>query len=180
MDNKRFIIYLLVVCIGLMVCALFITEPVKPEQEPIEIYEVVEISEVEDTPFIVIEENIEEDNAFEEFAVEKHDTTTFRVTAYCACKKCCGKWADKRPLDKNGEPIVYGASGEVLISGFSCASPLEFGTQIELDGIGTVEVQDRTANWVVDKYGENIIDIYMNNHELARSFGLQYVEGVIK
>lgn len=106
--------------------------------------------------------------------------TTFRVTAYCACEKCCGVWASKRPLDENGNPIVYGASGVELVNGVSCASPLPFGTQIELDGYGVVEVQDRTADWVVNKFGENLIDIYMNNHEAARNFGLQYIEGVVK
>ena len=104
---------------------------------------------------------------------------TFRVTAYCACTKCCGKWASKRPLDTNGKPIVYGASGKKLISNYSCASPLPFGTKIKLDGIGTVEVQDRTANWVVNKYGKNIIDIYMTNHNEAYKFALKYAKGVV-
>ena len=104
---------------------------------------------------------------------------TFRVTAYCACTKCCGKWASKRPLDKNGKPIVYGASGKKLISNYSCASPLPFGTKIKLDGIGTVEVQDRTANWVVNKYGKNIIDIYMTNHNEAYKFALKYAKGEV-
>ena len=109
----------------------------------------------------------------------KATKTTFRVTAYCACAKCCGKWASKRPLDKNGKPIVYGASGKKLISNYSCASPLPFGTKIKLDGIGTVEVQDRTANWVVNKYGQNIIDIYMTNHNEAYKFALKYIKGVV-
>ena len=111
---------------------------------------------------------------------EEPETTTYRVTAYCPCERCCGKWAKNRPHDENGEPIVYGASGEVLVSGVSCASPITFGTQIELDGIGIVVVQDRTATWVVDKYGDNIIDIYMTDHEAAKEFGVQYIEGVIK
>ena len=104
---------------------------------------------------------------------------TFRVTAYCACTKCCGKWASKRPLDKNGKPIVYGASGKKLIGNYSCAAPLPFGTKIKLDGIGTVEVQDRTAKWVVNKYGKNIIDIYMTDHNKAYKFALKYAKGVV-
>ena len=108
------------------------------------------------------------------------ENITFRVTAYCPCEICCGKWASMRPIDENGNPIVFGASGFPLESYVSCASTFPFGTQIELDGIGTVEVQDRTATWLVDKYGENIIDIYMEDHEAAKEFGVQYVEGVIK
>lgn len=104
---------------------------------------------------------------------------TYRVTAYCACEKCCGQWALNRPLDEEGNPIVYGAAGEVLTTGVSVASPLPFGTEIELDGYGTVVVQDRTAKWVVEKYGENIIDIYFDSHEEALNWGCQYIEGVI-
>lgn len=104
----------------------------------------------------------------------------YRVTAYCACEECCGEWANKRPLDENGEPIVVGAWGVELVDNFSAASPMAFGTQVELDGIGTVEIQDRTAQWVVDRFGEDVIDIYMNDHITASEFGVQYIEGVIK
>ena len=105
---------------------------------------------------------------------------TFRVTAYCACSKCCGSYANNRPKDEAGNPIVVGAAGTQLVSGVSCASPLPFGTQISLDGYGTVVVQDRTAQWVVNKHGTYIVDIYFSDHETARQFGLQYIEGVIK
>lgn len=111
--------------------------------------------------------------------IEEIENIIYRVTAYCACEKCCGKWALNRPLDEHGNPIVYGAAGEVLTSGVSVASPLPFGTQIELDGYGIVVVQDRTAKWVVEKYGENIIDIYFDSHEEAWNWGCQYIEGVI-
>ena len=111
--------------------------------------------------------------------IEPIESTEFRVTAYCSCEKCCGKWASLRPLDENGNPIVLGASGEVLAPGISCASTYPFGTEINLDGIGTVIVEDRTADWVVEKYGENIVDIYFDDHQTALNFGLKYVEGVV-
>jgi 3D (Asp-Asp-Asp) domain-containing protein len=104
---------------------------------------------------------------------------TFRVTAYCSCYECCGKWALNRPIDENGHEIVRGASGERLIANYSCASPYPFGTKIEVDGLGTFEVQDRTAQWVVDQYGENIIDVYVDNHEDIAKIGRQFLEGVI-
>ena len=109
--------------------------------------------------------------------LEKH---TFRVTAYCSCVKCCGKWAYNRPLDENGNPIVIGASGGVLIPMVSVASPLPFGTEIELDGIGTVVVHDRTAQWIVDKHGQYILDLYFNDHQKALEFGVKQLEGAIK
>lgn len=93
----------------------------------------------------------------------------YRITAYCACEKCCGEWALNRP---NG--IVYGAAGVELTAGVSCASPLPFGTVVEIEGLGEYIVQDRTAQWVVDKHGENLIDIYFDDHEAALEFGLQY------
>lgn len=110
---------------------------------------------------------------------EEPETTTYRVTAYCSCEKCCGKWALNRPVDENGNEIIRGASGERLIPTVSCASPLPFGTEIQLEGFGTVKVVDRTAQWIVDKHGENIIDIYFDNHQTAWDFGVKYLEGVI-
>lgn len=29
----------------------------------------------------------------------------FKLTAYCSCRKCCGSYADNRPVDENGETI---------------------------------------------------------------------------
>lgn len=153
----------------------------EPETEKVEVVSVSEPKlEVEYEPAPIIThsepvEPIEEEPVIEEVNYDK----TFRVTAYCACEKCCGVWATKRPLDEAGNPIVYGASGDVLETKVSCASPLAFGTEIELKDYGTVVVQDRTADWVVDKHGEYIIDIYMDNHEEARNWGLQYIEGKI-
>ena len=104
---------------------------------------------------------------------------TFRVTAYCSCYECCGEYALNRPKDDNGHEIVTGASGKRLIANYSCASTYPFGTKIEVDGLGTFEVQDRTAKWVVEKYGENLIDIYVDNHQDISRIGRQFLEGVI-
>lgn len=100
---------------------------------------------------------------------------SFRVTAYCSCEKCCGEWAKNRP---NG--IVYGAAGVELKAGVSCASPLPLGTVVEVEGLGEYIVQDRPAQWVIDKYGENQIDIYFGNHEAASAFGLKQLNVYLK
>lgn len=92
-----------------------------------------------------------------------------KIMAYCACEICCGKWAKNRP-----DGIVYGASGEELVAGVSCASPLPFGTVLEVEGVGTYIVQDRPPAWVVDKYGDNLVDIYLDDHQAALEFGIQY------
>lgn len=89
-----------------------------------------------------------------------------RITAYCACEICCGEWAKDRPLDENGNPIVYGASGQVLTPGVSVACSLPYGTEIQIDGLpGTYVVEDRTAEWIQDKYNGMTVDIYMPTHE---------------
>ena len=100
---------------------------------------------------------------------------SFRVTAYCSCEKCCGEWTKNRP---NG--IVYGAAGVELKAGVSCASPLPLGTVVEVEGLGEYIVQDRPAQWVIDKYGENQIDIYFDNHEAASAFGLKQLNVYLK
>lgn len=132
-----------------------------------------EVVEIEIEPTVEIEEVVAEPEP-------EPEKVLYRVTAYCPCEECCGEWAKKRPLNENGEPIVVGSWGVELVNGYSVASPMAFGTQVELDGLGTVEVQDRTAKWVVDRFGENIIDIYMTDHKTASEFGVQYIEGVIK
>lgn len=125
----------------------------------------------------------EEPNFFTEKVQEVEPITTkpeeiepiylgnYRITAYCACKKCCGVWAENRP---NG--IVKGAMGVELTPGYSVASPLPFGTKLYIEGYGDVVVQDRTASWVVDKYNGEIIDIYFDNHEEALNFGVRYAD----
>lgn len=89
-----------------------------------------------------------------------------RITSYCSCERCCGQWASNRPLDENGDPIVYGASGNVLTPGVSVACSLPYGTEIKIDGLpGTYIVEDRTAEWIQDKYSGMTVDIYMDSHE---------------
>lgn len=107
-----------------------------------------------------------------EVDVSEVETTTkrlhgsCRITAYCPCELCCGEWAKDRPTDAEGNPIVYGASGKVLTPGVSVACSLPYGTRLEIDGLpGTYIVEDRTAEWIQDKYNGMTVDIYMPSHE---------------
>ena len=95
---------------------------------------------------------------------------TYTITAYCPCEKCCGKWARDRPGG-----IVRGAAGIELTPGVSVASPLPLGTEIFLNN-HRYTVQDRTAEWIEDRYDGKIVDIYFTDHEEALKFGRQQAE----
>ena len=97
----------------------------------------------------------------------------YRLTAYCSCEKCCGKWAKNRPLDENGNPIVYTANMSVAKQGVTVAadtSVLPFGSKILIDG-HEYTVQDRGG-----AIKGNRIDVYFESHEEALQFGVQYKE----
>ena len=96
---------------------------------------------------------------------------TFRLTFYCGCEQCCGEHAADRPVNENGETIVYGAYGRELIAGYSCASNgFEDGTKLFLEGFGEVQVDDRTSDWVHDKYVGRVVDVYCNDHDEANFY----------
>ncbi len=97
----------------------------------------------------------------------------YKLTAYCSCEKCCGKYALNRPVDENGKEIVYGASGCALRPNHSIAvdtNIIPYGTRVLINGQEYV-AEDRGGN-----IKGNRIDIYFDSHEEARSFGVQYAE----
>ena len=94
----------------------------------------------------------------------------FKLTAYCPCEKCCGKWALNRPSDENGL-IVITASGERALQGVTVAADsdlLSFGTPLRING-NDYSVQDR-GSAIKKKH----LDIYFESHEEALEFGVQY------
>lgn len=97
----------------------------------------------------------------------------FKLTAYCSCKKCCGKWANNRPLDENGNEIVYGSIGERLTAGYSIAvdpDVIPYGTEVVINE-KTYKAQDCGG-----AIKGNEIDVYFDDHENALEFGVQYAE----
>lgn len=99
---------------------------------------------------------------------------TFTITAYCSCEICCSsEWANNRPLDEYGNPIVYGASGEVLVSDYSIATDvglIPYGETILIND------QEYVAHDCGGAIKGNRIDIYMSSHEKALEWGVQNVE----
>lgn len=98
---------------------------------------------------------------------------TFTLTAYCSCQKCCGSYALNRPVDENGNEIVYGSIGVRLEAGVSIAVDprvIPYGTQVVIDG-HTYTAHDTGGN-----IEGNRIDVYFDDHQEAWDFGTQYAE----
>lgn len=82
----------------------------------------------------------------------------FKLTAYCKCSKCCGKWA--------GSPTASGAwptAGRTVAMG-----GVPFGTKLLING-NVYTVEDRGT-----PYGH--VDIYFNTHSEANAFGRKYAD----
>lgn len=105
-------------------------------------------------------------------AIEPVSLGNFKLTAYCSCELCCGKWANNRP---NG--VVYGAIGEELKEGYSIAvdpTVIPYRTEVTING-HTYKAQDCGG-----AIKGNRIDIYFENHNDALAFGVQYAEVYVK
>ncbi len=91
------------------------------------------------------------------------DAVTYLVTAYCACERCCGRWARNSPgITATG---VRAVEGITVAADWSLLPP---GTVIEIEGRGWRIVQDS---------GRAIrgrrIDIFFTSHADALRFGVQ-------
>lgn len=85
---------------------------------------------------------------------------TFTATAYCPCRKCCGKWADG-----------ITASGTTATAGRTIAvdkKVIPLGTHVLINGVEYV-AEDTGVK------GKRI-DIFFDSHSEALEFGRQKVE----
>lgn len=85
--------------------------------------------------------------------------TTYKITAYCPCSKCCGKATGRT------------ASGTKATAGRTVAasSKFAFGTKLNIGGhIYTVEDRGGAING-------NKIDIFVNTHAEALQWGVRYM-----
>lgn len=128
------------------------------------------VSSVESTTEVIEEiepiETVEETEAITEPVINYINLGEFRITAYCACERCCGSWANNRP-----DGIVYGASGNELIPNYSIAVDPEvipYGAVVYIDGNPYV------AHDCGGAIKDNRIDVYFDSHEDALAWGVQY------
>ena len=102
----------------------------------------------------------------------------FRVSSYCPCKLCCGRWASI-PMDKR--TTASGESLQALMRAgerFVAADPsIPFGTLVWIDGYadGWVPVLDRGGKIRGDR-----LDVFFADHKTALGFGVRYVSVKIK
>jgi 3D (Asp-Asp-Asp) domain-containing protein len=101
----------------------------------------------------------------------------FRLTAYCSCSKCCGKWAANRPVDDYGNELVLGSSGTILTAGYSIAVDPEV---IPYGSIVVINGKEYKAQDSGGAIKGNSIDIYHSDHEAAKEFGVQYADVYLK
>jgi len=88
------------------------------------------------------------------------------ITAYCACKTCCGPNA--KGITANGQRPIQGIT-------IAASRTIPFGSTVASSAIPkslsarqTLVVQDRLARRYDSRF-----DIYMSSHESARKFGIK-------
>ena len=97
------------------------------------------------------------------------DTVTMKVTAYCPCEKCCGKWAAsaKTAIGRDARTTVGVAADPKL---------LPYRTRLEIPGVGMREVDDTGgAMRQSAKKGIVHIDLRMKTHAEAKAWGVQWL-----
>ena len=88
----------------------------------------------------------------------------FKVTAYCPCKKCCGKTDG---ITASGKPAKPNHT-------IAADPKYAFGTKIVLDGYGTFYVEDRGG-----AIKGNHLDRFFKTHQEALNWGVKYCNGTV-
>lgn len=89
-----------------------------------------------------------------------------RVTAYCPCEKCCGKFSDG--ITACGHKIVQGDTFVAADKRYG------FGTEMIIEGYNNgqvVEVKDRGG-----AIKGNKLDVFFNTHQEALEWGVRYID----
>ena len=93
----------------------------------------------------------------------------WKITHYCSCAKCCGKYADG-----------HFASGKKCYEGGVACNWLPFGTKLIIEG-KTYTVEDRGAKSLFGTKANPIkhLDIWEKSHNEALCKGVEYKKVVI-
>lgn len=103
-----------------------------------------------------------------EDGVYPENMALFKVTHYCGCSKCCGKWSS------GSEDIAIGAYGTKLKSYQSIA------VDPKVIPLGTILHDSTGKQYVAEDTGSAIngyrIDIFTGNHQEAKELGVKEIE----
>lgn len=101
---------------------------------------------------------------------EQWQVVHMRVTGYCACSKCCGKFADGRTANnhkiRKGDAFVaadkfHPFGTEMIIPGYNVGQP--------------VKVLDRGKAIKGDR-----LDVFFHSHQQAQKWGVKYLDVLVK
>lgn len=98
-----------------------------------------------------------------------------KATAYCLCQKCCGKTPDNPGYGRtaSGLKIVSGTGMKVIAVD---TSVVPLGTKVFVEGLnGAGNYGYAVAADTGSAIKNNKIDLYMDTHEQALSWGVKYV-----
>jgi 3D (Asp-Asp-Asp) domain-containing protein len=95
-----------------------------------------------------------------------------KVTAYCACRICCGKHANGR-TSRNRDAKLPGVAVD------PCAIP--YGSQVKIPGKGTF-LADDTGGAMRQSWKKKIyhVDLRMKTHKEARRWGVRWMNIYVK
>jgi 3D (Asp-Asp-Asp) domain-containing protein len=100
-------------------------------------------------------------------AKAKSHVIRMRITAYCPCPICCGKWADR--MTASGRPVTTNRGRFVAAD----TGVLPFGTQVSVPGYHggqKVPVWDRGCT-----IKGNRLDVFFPSHQRAKEWGVKYL-----
>lgn len=105
-----------------------------------------------------------------------------KVTAYCACGKCCG-WSNRGGVPKDhrtGKRKVVGKTSSGVMAGKGTAAAdlryYGYGTKMNIPGYGTVCIQDKGSAIM----GKTRIEIFFPTHRQALRWGVRYLNVEVK
>jgi 3D (Asp-Asp-Asp) domain-containing protein len=92
------------------------------------------------------------------------------VTAYCTCKKCCGKWSKRKRTALGDNALVMdGVAADFTI--------IPRRAELTIPGVGVKEVDDTGGRMREDgRKGITHIDVRMKSHRIARRFGVKWLD----
>lgn len=93
----------------------------------------------------------------------------FRITFYCPCEKCCGKWSGMG-ITATGEPIEFNRTIAVD------PTVIPYYSEIKIDGLD-YQYQATDCGGAIKN---NEIDVLVENHETALNYGVMYTQVYMK